>query len=64
MVTLEAGNPENLPETGALGRAADAFAMNVLIRQMQACGVTTCQTLADAMNTRGIHTARGVFYVD
>ncbi len=60
------GNPKNLLEAGALGRtankqAADAFAANTLpiIRQMQAGGLTTYQALADALNNRGIRTARG-----
>jgi DNA invertase Pin-like site-specific DNA recombinase len=62
----KAGNPTNLPEAGALGRAvnkraADAFAANILpiIRQLQACGVTSSKALADALNARGIRTARG-----
>jgi DNA invertase Pin-like site-specific DNA recombinase len=60
------GNPSNLSEAGALGRmaskqAADAFATNILpvIRQMQAGGLTTYQAVADALNNRGIRTARG-----
>ena len=60
------GNPINLSEAGILGRmadkqAADAFAANILpvIRQLQAGGLTTYQTLADALNNRGIRTARG-----
>lgn len=60
------GNPTNLSEAGALGRAAskqaaDAFAANVLpiIRQLQESGVTTYQGLAEALNNRGIRTARG-----
>lgn len=60
------GNPKNLAEAGALGReankqAADLFAANTLpiIRQIQASGVTTYQALAEALNNRGIRTARG-----
>ena len=60
------GNPKNLPEAGALGRAAnkraaDAFAANTLpiIRQLQAHGVTSSKNLAGALNARGIRTARG-----
>jgi DNA invertase Pin-like site-specific DNA recombinase len=60
------GNPKNLAEAAALGRAAnkqaaDTFAANTLpiIRQMQAGGLTTYQALADALNNRGIRTARG-----
>lgn len=50
-------------ERGATaGRAqADQFAANVLpvIRQIEAAGVTTLRGIADAMNARGIRTARG-----
>lgn len=60
------GNPTNLSEAGALGsaankRAADTFAANTLpvIRQLQASGVTSSKDLADALNARGIRTARG-----
>jgi DNA invertase Pin-like site-specific DNA recombinase len=60
------GNPKNLSEAGALGRAvnkstADAFAANVLpiIKQIQASGVAGSQALADALNARGVRTARG-----
>jgi DNA invertase Pin-like site-specific DNA recombinase len=60
------GNPTNLSEAAALGRAAnrqaaDAFAANILpvIRQLQAGGLTTYQALAEALNNRGIRTARG-----
>jgi DNA invertase Pin-like site-specific DNA recombinase len=60
------GNPKNLAEAGALGRAAskqaaDAFAANILpiIRETQASGVNTYQALANALNRRGIRTARG-----
>ena len=40
---------------------ADAFAANVLpiIRDIEAAGVTTLQGIADALNARGIKTARG-----
>jgi DNA invertase Pin-like site-specific DNA recombinase len=60
------GNRTNLADAQELGRAAgraaaDQFAANVLpiVRQMQAAGVTTLQAIADALNARGIHTARG-----
>jgi DNA invertase Pin-like site-specific DNA recombinase len=60
------GNPKNLSEAGALGRAvnkstADVFAANVLpiIKQIQASGVAGSQALADALNARGVRTARG-----
>jgi DNA invertase Pin-like site-specific DNA recombinase len=60
------GNRINLADAQQLGRAAgraaaDQFAANVLpiVRQMQAAGVTTLQAIADALNARSIHTARG-----
>jgi hypothetical protein len=41
--------------------AADAFAANVLpvVSQMQAAGLSTLRQIAEALNARGIHTARG-----
>jgi len=60
------GNRTNLGEAQAKGAtanrtAADAFAANVLpvVRQIQASGITTLRALAEAMNARGIRTARG-----
>jgi DNA invertase Pin-like site-specific DNA recombinase len=60
------GNRTNLPEAAAKGAdanraAADAFAANVLpiVRQIQATGVTTARAIAEALNARGIRTARG-----
>jgi DNA invertase Pin-like site-specific DNA recombinase len=60
------GNRTNLPEAQAKGaaanrEAADGFAANVLpvVRQLQAAGVTTTRALAEALNARGIRTARG-----
>ena len=60
------GNRTNLPEAAAKGAAmqraaANAFAANVLpvIRQIQAAGVTTHRAIAEALNARGIRTARG-----
>jgi len=40
---------------------ADTFAANVapIIREVQAAGITTLQGMADALNARGIKTARG-----
>jgi hypothetical protein len=37
------------------------FAANVppIVRQLQAAGLTTLRQLAEALNARGIHTARG-----
>jgi len=60
------GNRSNLGEAQALGvsaiqAAADAFAANVLpvVRQLQANGITTTRAIAEALNARGIRTARG-----
>lgn len=60
------GNRTNLREAQAKGaaagaEAADAFAANVLpiIREMQRAGVTTPRKIAEALNARGIRTARG-----
>jgi DNA invertase Pin-like site-specific DNA recombinase len=60
------GNKTNLGEAQALGvsaiqAAADAFAANVLpvVRQLQASGITTTRAIAEALNARGIRTARG-----
>jgi DNA invertase Pin-like site-specific DNA recombinase len=59
------GNRTNLPVAQALGVAANrenanAHAANVLpiIQQIQASGVTTLRAIADALNARGIQTAR------
>jgi alkylated DNA nucleotide flippase Atl1 len=51
-----------MPRYGAANRtAADAFATNVLpvVRQIQAAGVATHRAIAEALNARGIRTARG-----
>ncbi len=60
------GNRTNLDEASAKGAtanraAADAFAGNVLpvVRQIQASGATTLRAIAEALNARGIRTARG-----
>src|SRR3954467_14292062 len=60
------GNRTTLAEAQAKGAssnraAADQFAANVLpvIRQIQATGVTTLADLAEALNARGVATARG-----
>lgn len=60
------GNPRNLPQAQATGRAiqherADSRAANVMpvIREMQALGVNTLAGIADALNKRGIPAARG-----
>lgn len=60
------GNRTNLDAAQAMGAAAnaagaEAFAANVLpvIRQIQASGTTTTRAIAEALNARGIRTARG-----
>jgi DNA invertase Pin-like site-specific DNA recombinase len=60
------GNRTNLVEAQAAGTAriresADAFAANVLpiVRQVQASGVKTSKAIAEALNARGVKTARG-----
>jgi len=60
------GNRTNLPAAQAKGvatnrEAADAFAANVLpiVRQIQASGATTFRAIAEALNNRGVRTARG-----
>ena len=60
------GNPRNLSEAQKLGasanaKAADAFAANVvpIIEGMRAAGVMSRKAIAEALNARGIRTARG-----
>jgi DNA invertase Pin-like site-specific DNA recombinase len=60
------GNRTNLRDSQAKGvaanqKAADAFAANVLpiVRQIQAAGATTHRAIAQALNDRGVRTARG-----
>lgn len=60
------GNRTNLPDAARKGAAstklaADAFARNVLpiVHQIRATGVTTLRATADALNARGVRTARG-----
>jgi DNA invertase Pin-like site-specific DNA recombinase len=60
------GNPVNAPEAASLGRQvqvseADRFAANVgpVIDAIRATGVTSLRGLAEALNARGIPTARG-----
>lgn len=60
------GNCTNLRDAQAKGvaanrEAADAFASNVLpiVRQIQATGATTYRAIAQALNDRGVRTARG-----
>jgi DNA invertase Pin-like site-specific DNA recombinase len=60
------GNRTNLAEAQTIGaaanrQAADAFAADVLpvVRALQASGTTTVRAIAEALNARGIRTARG-----
>ncbi len=60
------GNRTNIAEAGALGRAstqaqADALARNVLpiIEEIRRSGVTDLRGIADALNARGVKSARG-----
>lgn len=60
------GNRTNLPAAQVKGaqsnrEAADAFAANVLpiVRQIEASGVRGARAIAEALNARGIRTARG-----
>lgn len=60
------GNPTNLAEAGLKGvqrqqEAADAHAARVLpiVRELQAQGISTTRAIADALNQRGVRTARG-----
>jgi DNA invertase Pin-like site-specific DNA recombinase len=60
------GNPTNLADAGQKGvlrqqEAADAHAENVLpvVRQLQTTGITTTRAIAEALNQRGVKTARG-----
>jgi len=60
------GNRTNLAEAAVMGAAAnregaDAFAANVLpiVREIQAAGAMTARAVSDALNARGVRTARG-----
>ena len=60
------GNRTNLAEARAKGqesiqKTAEAFAANVLpiIAQIRASGATSFQAIAEALNARGVRTARG-----
>jgi hypothetical protein len=56
------GNRTNLAKAHEVNRAtAEAFAANVLpiVRQIQAAGVSGLQNVANALNDRGVRTARG-----
>ena len=60
------GNQRNAPSAAALGRRAlideaDAFASNVfpIIEALRASGVRDLRGLAEALNSRGVRTARG-----
>lgn len=63
---VKLGNRTNLGDAQALGSAsnragASAFAANVLpiVDQVTAAGMTTLRQIAEALNARGVRTARG-----
>lgn len=63
---VKLGNPKNLNEAQQRGRAtqtkkADAFALNIkpVIDEIRAAGINTLNGIAQALNRRGIPTARG-----
>ena len=63
---VKLGNRKNLAEVSKLGaaasiRVADAFAMNVLpiVAAIQGTGIGTYAGIAEALNIRGVKTARG-----
>jgi DNA invertase Pin-like site-specific DNA recombinase len=65
------GNRTNLHEAQAKGavanrEAANAFAANILpiVRQIQASGAKTPRAIAEALNARGVRTARGGTWYD
>jgi hypothetical protein len=43
----------------ARSEAADAFAANVIIKEIQASGVSSLRGVARALTARGVRTARG-----
>jgi Recombinase-like helix-turn-helix domain len=60
------GNPRNAEYAAALGRAAqvseaDCFAANILpiVEAIRASGISTLAGIAEALNARGIRSARG-----
>ena len=60
------GNPRNAAQAAALGRnvqtaEADQFAADILpiVEGIRRSGATTLSAIADALNARGIRTARG-----
>ena len=62
---VKLGNPRaaeaSVIATAAVKASADAFAANVLpiVRQLQGAGVTKLADIAEALNVRGVKTARG-----
>jgi DNA invertase Pin-like site-specific DNA recombinase len=60
------GNPRSAGEAAALGRGvqveeADRFAANIMpiVDAIRSCGACTLASIADALNARGVRTARG-----
>jgi DNA invertase Pin-like site-specific DNA recombinase len=63
---IKLGNPRNIAQAGELGRSvqaatADRFAANLMpvVRAIQNTGATTLEAITQALNQRGIRTARG-----
>jgi DNA invertase Pin-like site-specific DNA recombinase len=63
---VKLGNRTNIAAAGALGRraakdSAERFASNVLplVHKIQASGITSLGGIAQALNSRGVRTARG-----
>jgi hypothetical protein len=66
MAQRRLGNRTNIATAGSLGRdsakvAADQFAADIMpiVASLQKNGVTTLAGIADALNGRGVRTARG-----
>ena len=60
------GNPSNIAQAGELGRsvqtaAADAFVTSIMpvIQAIRGTGATTLEAITQALNQRGIRSARG-----
>jgi DNA invertase Pin-like site-specific DNA recombinase len=63
---IKLGNPRNIAQAGELGRSvqtatADQFVANLVpvVRAIQNSGATTLEAITQALNQRGIRTARG-----
>jgi DNA invertase Pin-like site-specific DNA recombinase len=63
---IRLGNPRNIAQAGELGRSvqaatADKFVLNLMpvVQAIQNTGATTLEAITQALNQRGIRTARG-----